>query len=481
MKKVLVLAYYYPPYGGGGVQRTTKYVKYLRQYGWEPVVITINEDKIPLWDESLKKDVPEGLEIIRTDIRGLTLIENLLKIRKAHAKKEVIEHQNEARDSKEPEFKALLNDRGNESTSSSNSAPVTQGRVNRFLASIKSGLYRFLKNAFLLFYTFLLYPDDKIGWYAFANRAARERLAAGDIDLIYTTSAPFTAHLIGLKLKRTTGKPWVMDLRDPWAGNKYLLFSRLRQPLDRLFEGRCVRQADKVITVSEPIKEDLLKAYPQEAADKFLVIPNGYDAEDLEVPPLKRKEEAKNRLVFSFTGSFYNEISPRYFLKAMAELLDEKVLRREDILIELTGQFGAESLQLITAFQLAYPEAISVSGYVPHLEATQKMRAADVLLLFLNKGASKGVLTGKLFEYLGSGQPVLAMVPEGLAADLVREAEAGIVADPENIEEIKDSLLKLYQKWKSGQLISTTRPEAAHQYSRQALAGRLAAVYNTLV
>ncbi|MEA4901451.1 glycosyltransferase family 4 protein [Desulfitobacterium sp.] len=451
MKKVLVLAYYYPPYGGGGVQRTTKYVKYLRQYGWEPVVITINEDKIPLWDESLKKDVPEGLEIIRTDIRGLTLIENLLKLRKAHAKKEVIEHQN----------------------------PQPQSQKQD--GAIKSGLYRFLKNTFLLFYTFLLYPDDKIGWYSFANRAARERLAVGDIDLIYTTSAPFTAHLIGLKLKRTTGKPWVMDLRDPWAGNKYLLFNRLRQPLDRLFEGRCVRQADQVITVSEPIKEDLLKAYPQEAADKFLVIPNGYDAEDLEVPPLKREEEAKNRLVFSFTGSFYNEISPRYFLEAMAELLDEKVLRREDILVELTGQFGAESLQLITAFQLAYPEAISVSGYVPHLEATQKMRAADVLLLFLNKGASKGVLTGKLFEYLGSGQPVLAMVPDGLAADLVREARAGIVADPENIEEIKDSLLKLYQKWKSGQLISTTRPEVARQYSRQALAGRLAAVYNTLI
>lgn len=465
MKKVLVLAYYYPPYGGGGVQRTTKYVKYLRQYDWEPVVITINEDKIPLWDESLKKDVPEGLEIIRTDIRGLTLIENLLKLRKAHAKKEIISNQDSQPQSQKQE---------------SPLGPEPNALQGLF-SSFKSITYRFLKNTFLLFYTFLLYPDDKIGWYPFATRAARDRFTSGDIDLIYTTSAPFTAHLVGLSLKRSTGKPWVMDLRDPWAGNRYLLFSRLRQPLDRLVEGWCVRQADQVITVSEPLKEDLLRHYQQEPVDKFLVIPNGYDAEDLEVPPLERKDEAKNRLVFSFTGSFYNEISPRYFLEAMTELLAQKALRPEDIRIEFTGQFGAESLQQITTFQLAYPEAIAVSGYVPHLEAAQKMLAADVLLLFLNKGAGKGVLTGKLFEYLGSGQTVLAMVPEGLAADLVREAHAGLVVDPEDIEGMKVALVNLYEKWKSRQLVSTTRAEVAQKYSRKSLAGRLASVLDQVM
>lgn len=469
-------------------------------------MITINEDKIPLWDESLKKDVPEGIEIIRTDIRGLTLIENLLKLRKAHARKEVITRQDSRSQAQKqerplgPEQKEQESLRPQllehstkkdtlyetESDTNEETKHLTgqeikdvlhkQGLFEGLLSSVKSEIYRFLKNTFLLVYTFALYPDDKIGWYPFASRAAKERFAKGDIDLIYTTSAPFTAHLVGLSLKRKTGKPWVMDLRDPWAGNKYLLFSRLRQPLDRLVEGWCVRQADQVLTVSEPLKEDLLRHYPQEHAEKFLVIPNGYDAEDLEVPPLERKAEAKNRLVFSFTGSFYNEISPRYFLEAMAELLKEKALRQEDILIEFTGQFGAESLQLITAFQLAYPEAISVSGYVPHLEATQKMLAADVLLLFLNKGAAKGVLTGKLFEYLGSGQTVLAIVPEGLAADLVREANAGLVAEPENVKGIKAALVELYGKWKNGQLISTTRLEVAQKYSRKALAGQLASV-----
>lgn len=435
------------------MQRTTKYVKYLRQHGWEPVVVTINEDKIPLWDESLLKDVPEGLEILRTDIRGLTLIEKLLKIRAAHAKKEV-------------------------SSENSLKADPQRSREMNFSGKLKSGIYRFLKNAFLLVYTFLLYPDDKIGWYPFALRTAKERLDKGDIDLIYTTSAPFTAHLIGLRLKKLTGKPWVMDLRDPWAGNDYLLFSHLRRPLDRIVEGRCVRRADQVITVSHPLQADLVHNYPQEPTTKFLVLPNGYDVDDLQVSPLEREEAAQRRLVLSFTGSFYNAISPRYFLEAMTELLDQKMIRPNDILIDFTGQFGAESLQMITAFQLAYPEAISVSGYVPHLEATRKMLAADVLLLFLNKEAGKGVLTGKLFEYLAAGQPVLAMIPEGLAADLMREAHAGMVVDPEDREGIQAALVTLYQKWQSGQLVSTTRPEVARKYSRQALAGQLASVFD---
>lgn len=474
MKKVLVLAYYYPPYGGGGVQRTTKYVKYLRQHGWEPVVVTINEDKIPLRDESLLNDVPEGLEIIRTDIRGLTFIENLLKRRKAHAQKAVIQDANRAQGQETAQGQRLT--QGQQSMGSDRS--VKQDSVTETLVpALKNLVYRFLKNAFLLVYTFLLYPDDKIGWYPFALRAAKDRMAEGDIDLIYTTSAPFTAHLIGLGLKRRTGKPWVMDLRDPWAGNPYLLFNRLRRPLDRLVEGWCVRCADQVITVSEPLKEDLLRNYPEESVEKFLVIPNGYDAEDLIVSPMERQEEAKNRLVFSFTGSFYNEISPRFFLRAMEELLQEKALPQEEIWLEFTGQFGAESLQLITAFQLAYPEAISVSGYVPHLEATRKMLAADVLLLFLNKSAGKGVLTGKLFEYLRAGQTVLAMIPEGLAAELVREADAGWVVDPEDVVGIKASVITLFKKWKSGELTSTTRPEVAQKYSREALAGRLALVF----
>lgn len=451
MKKALFLAYYYPPYGGGGVQRTTKYVKYLNEHGWEPVVITIQEDKIPLWDESLLKDVPKNLEIHRTDIWGLTFIERLLRLRATKAKKQGLETQ--------------------ETT-----VPMLPTR-SRLTDIGKSALRSFLKNAFLLVYTFMLYPDDKIGWYPFAYRQAKKRMSLDDIDLIYTTSAPFTAHLVGLRLKKHTGKPWVMDLRDPWAGNKYLLFSNLRNPIDRIVEGLCVKKADQIITVSEPIREELLKSYPHEPAEKFIVIPNGYDKEDL-VPI---EVEPSSKLVFSYTGSFYNEISPRYFLDAMDDLLKKGSLAKEDIRIELAGQFGAESLQLITAFQKAYPEVTSVSGYIPHLESTRRLLSADILLLFLNKGAGRGVLTGKLFEYLGSRKPILAMIPEGLASELINKARAGAVVPPEDGVAIQSAISDFYMKWKAGELRSTTDPEVADQYSRKALAGRLAQVFDKLI
>lgn len=453
MKKALFIAYYYPPYGGGGVQRTTKYVKYLRAYGWEPVVLTIDEDKIPLRDESLLKDVPKDQEILRTNIWSLERISKLLPRRKA--------------------------------------APVSEQAVAS--SFLKRLVRKALKGIFLLGYTFVFYPDDKIGWYPYAVRKGKERMAAGDVDLIYTTSAPFSAHLIGLSLKMSTGKPWVADLRDPWAGNKYLPFSRLRQPLDRLVERLCVRHADKVITVSEPLRAELAAAYPQTYSDKFLVISNGYDEDDLvpderqtlptEIPADQAADLPRDvrPLIFSYTGSFYNKISPRVFLKAMAELLREGKLRAQDVRIQFTGQFGAESKELIAEFREAHPEIIQVSDYVPHLEATKRMLAADVLLLILNKEARPGVLTGKIFEYLGSGKPVLALIPEGLAAELLRKAKAGIMVDPEDQAGIKEGIMEYYRCWQSGKLSSTTDMEIAGQYSRRELAGRLVQVFDALM
>ena len=442
MKKALFIAYYYPPYGGGGVQRTTKYVKYLRAYGWEPVVLTIDEDKIPLRDESLLKDVPKDQEILRTNIWSLERISKLLPRRKA--------------------------------------APVSEQAVAS--SFLKRLVRKALKGIFLLGYTFVFYPDDKIGWYPYAVRKGKERMAAGDIDLIYTTSAPFTAHLIGLSLKKSTGKPWVADLRDPWAGNKYLPFSRLRQPLDRMVEGFCIHHADKVITVSEPLREELAHTYPQQDSDKFLVISNGYDEDDL-VPELRAEMSQGDRpltMTFSYTGSFYNKISPRYFLKAMDELLREGKLRDQDVRIQFTGQFGVESMQLITAFRTAHSGVIEVSGYVPHLEATERMLAADVLLLILNKDARRGVLTGKIFEYLGSGKPVLALIPEGLASELLLSEKAAVVIDPDDQAGIKRGIMEYYRRWQSGRLTSTTDREIAGQYSRKELAGRLARVFDAL-
>ncbi|MDA8228040.1 MAG: glycosyltransferase family 4 protein [Desulfitobacterium hafniense] len=470
MKKALFIAYYYPPYGGGGVQRTTKYVKYLRHYGWEPVVLSIDEDKIPLIDKSLLKDVPEQQEIIRTNIWALTTFERFLKTRSAKVKKQADGIGNSQQDSGA--------NHNHETSANSN-----HGSSFKIGKSIKASVRQILKQVFLFAYTFVLFPDDKIGWYPFALRKAKDRVLEGDIDLIYTTSAPFTAHLIGLGLKKATGKPWVADFRDPWAGNRYLNFASFRKPLDRLVEGLCVAQADKVITVSDPIREDFLRNYPKEPKDKFLVILNGYDEEDLKIiEELKLEDHTtsdRSRLTFSYTGSFYNEISPRCFLGAMEELLTHSKLPKEDIRVHFTGQFGSESLQLINSFRNKYPEVMEISGYVPHLEATRKMLTADVLLLFLNKGAARGVLTGKIFEYLGSGRPVLGLMPQGLAADLLYEAKAGVVVEPDDHERIKEAILNFYGKWKSGQLISTTDKDVARQYSREVLAGKLAQVFNS--
>lgn len=478
MKKALFIAYYYPPYGGGGVQRTTKYVKYLRRYGWEPVVLTIVEDKIPLIDESLSKDIPPNQEIIRTNIWDFERITSLLpRGKKAPA--------GDAGAVTAPEEQAAKG--SDQLGAATDKAVPAKGRP--VFGFIRRGIRKALRGIFLFGFTFAFFPDAQIGWYPFAVSKGKERIAEGDIDLIYTTSSPFTAHLIGLSLKKSSGKPWVMDLRDPWAGNKYLPFSRLRRPLDRLIEGICVHHADKVITVSEPLRAELAATYPPQYAGKFLVISNGYDEDDLQphglwpspVAATAPLSDERRPMTFSYTGSFYSKRSPANFLGALTELLQERQLQVKDVRVQFTGQFGAESKELIAKFESDYPESIEVSSYVPHMEATMRMLEADILLLFLNKEARSGVLTGKIFEYLGSGKPVLAMVPQGLASELLLKAKAGMVVDPDDINGIKQGIMEYYRRWQSGTLRSTTDPEIVAQYSRKQLAGQLAQVFDALI
>ena len=460
MKKVLLVAYYFPPFGGGGVQRTAKYVKYLQAFGWEPVVVTIGEDLIPLRDDSLLQDIPPNVEIIRTKAWGLA-VEKILKRKAVHVPSP-----------------------GSQSAAAAGAAPASGEeagvRGNLFTAAIR----RLAKQLFLLAYTVLLYPDDRIGWYPFALRAARERLAQGDIDLIYTTSAPFTAHLVGRKLKKAAGLPWVADFRDPWAGNEYLNFRRLRAPADRWLEKHCVRQADKVITVSDPIRDAFRTAYPDQPPDKFRVIVNGYDEADFAtdltagLKPAAEGRRPAQRCVICFTGSFYQGISPRFFLLAVGRLFADGRLDRKDILLKFTGQFGTESRELIRAFQEAHPGCLEAAGYVPHLEAVRAMQQADLLLLVLNKEAGPGVLTQKIFEYLGTGRTILALIPEGMAADLIREARAGTVVAPEDVPAIQDALLACVRAWQAGSLGPGNDRRVVARYSRRALTAKLAGVCN---
>ncbi len=485
--KALFLAYYFPPFGGGGVQRTTKYAKYLPSYGWEPVVVTIEENLVALRDESLAKDLPLGLEVMRTNAWGLG-IEHLLK------RKAVQIPQGSGSASPTPEADSLTPEADSPTAKADSPAPqanlstaaAASSPKNSFLRRVQRRVRQVAKSLFLFAYTFMLYPDDRIGWYPFALKVAKERLQKGDIDLIYTTSAPFTAHLLGLRLKRLTGKPWVADFRDPWTGNEYLNFKRLRRPLDRFFEWRCIHHADRVITVSKPLLEDLWRRYPQEPRDKFQMILNGYDEADLAaipggLPPDHSSTAQPSRFcTFTYAGSFYQGITPRYFLQALDGLLSRGKLNPQDIRIRFLGQFGAESRERISEFQARHPAVMEVLGYLPHQEAVAAMCLADVLLLFLNKEAGRGVLTQKLFEYLGSGNPILGMLPEGDAAQMIRKARAGIAVSPENVTMIQEAVLRLVQAWQEGTLAGQTDEDYIKQFSRKALAGELAQVFNTL-
>ena len=256
-KNILYIAYYFPPLAGSGVQRTLKFIKYLPMYNKYPVVVTVKEGHNFAYDEEMIKEVPDSVKVYRSN-SGESLwlrkqIENANKVILSIKKRRNLKNKNEI---------IIENNNKKEKDLTSD-------------ITIKDKIFKYLEYNYYI-------PDTKVRWYKNAVKDVFGRVLKNEeIDLIFSTSAPYTDHLIALEIKKKTNKPWVVDLRDPWVGNKFIYdrYDEKRKAKEIELEAEVIKYADKVINVTEDITNMYIERYP-EYKEKFITITNGFDISD---------------------------------------------------------------------------------------------------------------------------------------------------------------------------------------------------------
>jgi glycosyltransferase involved in cell wall biosynthesis len=424
MKKVLIITYYWPPSGGAGVQRWLKFAKYLPEFGWQPIVLTVDPQyaSYPQRDESLLSEVDPNCLVYTTKSFELY---NLYKM--VSGKKEV-PYGGFANDSKEGLFQKVS---------------------------------KFLRGNFLL-------PDPRKGWNRYALKKAVELIGQYNIDIVVTTSPPHSTQLIGLKLKQKFNIRWIADLRDPWTDIYYYSqfnHTALARRIDKNYERRVVENADLLITVSEDVKRLFAeKSRPgYTGRDKIAVIANGFDGDDFRMPSRGLGIQTESRKIITYTGTISEAYDVNCLLKALSRLDDHL---KSELLIRFVGKVppSVEVKFRATGLELEFV------GYVDHPKSIEYLFRSDLLLLVIPKVKNnRGILTGKFFEYLASHKSILAIGPtDGDLAKIIQETHCGKLFDYEDTE----GMLKYIQNQlnKTGEVTNT---ELANQYSRKELTRKM--------
>jgi glycosyltransferase involved in cell wall biosynthesis len=332
------------------------------------------------------------------------------------------------------------------------------------------GVDRALRQA-ALFSRRLLVPDEFVTWGLTAIPAARRIVQEEGIDVLLTTSPPASVNLIGAAVKQATGVPWVADLRDSIAANPDRNVERLavraKERGQALVASLVARYADAVAAVSDTIAGEMRDL----GAAAVRTIPNGCDFDDFEGLEYRSGE----RFRITHTGSFFGKRDPRPFLRALAE-------SRSDVVVRFVG--GLRSSDREFAEELGLGDRLEELEHVPRRRALELQRDSEALLLLLPEAGGRGrtVPSGKIFEYLAAERPILAAVPtDGVAADLVRRAGAGVVVPPDDVRALREAIAGLESRWRAGALEGTKLPpDLRESLSRRARSRELADLVRSL-
>lgn len=419
MDKVLIVTYYWPPGSGAGVQRWLKFSKYLPLYGWDPVILTVDPAyaAYPATDKSLLDEISEDLSIYRTKATDYFRIYKKDK-------------------TKIPSAGFATND------------------DKSFIGKI----LRFIRGNFFI-------PDPRKGWNKFALRQACRLIDEEGIKHVITTSPPHSTQLIGLELKkRYPGIAWIADLRDPWTDIYYydqFNHTSLAKGIDENLEKKVLRTADRIITVGRSLKSIFCAKLPG-LESKTEVITNGYDEDDFSgIMPVNPE---------AYTISYIGTLSDSYPISGFMDAVDNCFRKGYKIKIRFIGTVssGQKAILLSKSGDLQ----IEFIPYVNHEDAIKYMIGSSVLLLIIpDHHSNKGILTGKLFEYLASLKPILCIGPiEGDAADILNNTGQGKCAGYNDIDGISTILDSFY---KTGPLKGVHPPV---EFSRGNLTKKLAAL-----
>ncbi|MBI4723287.1 MAG: glycosyltransferase [Candidatus Stahlbacteria bacterium] len=437
MKRVLVIAYYFPPLGMGGVRRVVNFCKYLPNFGFKPIVMTVKDIAYFAQDNELAKE-------IRCPVYRSNSLDPL-----------------------------------------------------RLMKILSTGTkdFGFVRAKYQGVGNFLFLPDNKIGWLSFGVKLGLKLIRQNKIDIIFATAPPYTGLVMGWLLKKISGLPLVIEFRDPWPYFPYP--TCVHKWIGNRLKNKVIADADAIISVNEHIKLSLLSEYRrqktgdrrqetedrrQETGDrrqktgdrKIEVIPPGYSPDDF--PKSFERNKPKDKFTILYTGAFIPPRTPLYFLKAISTLITNGQIKMSDIRVEIIG-FCDEKVKSI-ANDLNLAEVVSFKPYQTHKYCLERIIATDILWIMMDE-METGASTGKIGEYLGAGRPILATIPDSPCADIIRKTNIGVVVPPRDINAIADAIYELFLKSKQG-VISELPISMVEKYSYVYLTSKLANIFSRL-
>ena len=426
MKKVLIITYYWPPAGGPGVQRWLKFVKYLPDFGIEPIVYIPENPTYPILDEKLVNDVPKQTTIIRKKIF-------------------------------EPYALASIFSKNSLKKMSSGIIPS----VRKQTLTDKLALW-IRGNIFI--------PDARLFWVNPSVKFLKKYISENQIDTIITSGPPHSLHLIGLKLQK--GNPslkWLADFRDPWTTigyHKSLKLSGFADERHKSLEEKVLTVADNIIVTSKSTKREFEAITTQ----PIEVITNGFDVVRNNNPEMDAK------FTLSHIGSLLSERNPFLLWQLLSELVKEVPGFSDYFELKLIGVVSQEILDAISQYNLK--TFLNLVGYVSHAEAIVHQQHSQLLLLIeINSVDTKSIIPGKLFEYMVSGRPIIAIGPHGSDfAEIIQETNSGIFVDYGEKDKLKQAIIEYYQLFLTGKIESNAI--GIEKYSRKNLTAELAKLLN---
>jgi len=431
MPKVLIITYYWPPSGGAGVQRWLKFVKYLREFGWEPIVYTPENPEAPATDDSLLKDVPKNLTVLKQPIwEPYNLYKGFIGLKKG--------------------------EKINAGFLTEKKKPGVAEKISVWIRG----------NWFI--------PDARKFWIKPSVKFLSEYLTKNPVDVIVSTGPPHSMHLIALELKKKLKLPWLADFRDPWTDIDFydkLMLTKASDAKHKKLELEVLKTADSVVTIGWHMAESFKKIVGR----KIEVIPNGYDEDDFS----KKEISLDIKFSISHIGAMNADRNPKILWAALSELLAENESLKKDLKINFIGKTDYSILNDLEKFNLT--SYVTKTEYLPHEKTTEAMQASQVLLLALNNTPNTlGVISGKLFEYMAAKRPILAIGKEnGDAARILRETGAGTVCDFNDKEKMKEEIFKMHDLYKEKKLnIGNTNIE---RYSRKNTTKEISLLLNSIL
>jgi glycosyltransferase involved in cell wall biosynthesis len=432
MKKFLLITYYWPPAGGAGVMRWAKMSKYISEFGWKPVIYTPSNGETGMYDESLLKEIPSHIEIVKTPIWEPY---NLYKKFLGRSKKDKV-------------YSGFINEKKKVSPAQ---------RISVFIRG----------NFFI--------PDARMFWIKPSVKFLKQYLKEHPVDAIVSTGPPHSMHLIAEKLHRITGIPWVADFRDPWTNIDFYRDLQLTSWADKKHhrqELKVLKNASRIVTVTWRSRDEFKAICGR---DDIEVIPNGFDEADF---PKINAAQLDPEFSFIHVGSMNKDRNPVAFWQAIKNALQQAPEIKQALKIKLVGpvDFSVRS----SVKDLGLTDVTEFIEYVPHTEAVKLQQQSQVVLLVINNSPnSRTIIPGKLFEYLGSGRPLLVIGPkESDSAKVIGMTRGGVVHEHDDVTGLTSRIIEYYHLYKSGNLHGNA--EGLQQFTRENLAGEFAKVLNSL-